>query len=134
MKHYSGKAPYRLTPYVEVLQTHVNKVNKATVYKACIKKLERETAIERSIFTNTKACIKVYLKKCQNFFKKYTEEERNEILYRLDNETQEINTVVSTNSAISLSTNLSFISTSSTSEPTTKTTKTKTHAIQHTKS
>ncbi|CAG8841385.1 20791_t:CDS:1, partial [Racocetra persica] len=133
MKHFGGKAPHRLTPYVEVLQTRVNKVNKATVCKACIEKLGREIAIERSIFTNTKACTKVHLKKCQNFFEKYTEEERNEILYGSDDESQEINTIVSTNSATSLSTNSSFISTAS--EPTTKTTKTtKTHPIRHTKS
>ncbi|CAG8448374.1 4051_t:CDS:2 [Scutellospora calospora] len=109
MKYFGGKAPHRLTLYVEVLPSYVNKVNKATVCKACIEKLGREIAIERSTFTNTKACTKVHLRKYQNFFKKYTEEERNEILYESNSESQEINTVVSANSAISLSTNSSLI-------------------------
>ncbi|KAF0464642.1 hypothetical protein F8M41_026471 [Gigaspora margarita] len=133
MKHFGGKAPHRLTLYVEVLQTHVNKVNKAAICKACIDKSEREVALKSSIFTNMKACTKVYLKKCPNFFEKYNEEERNEILYGLDNESQETNTVLSVNSAASLSTSSSFIFTSSTSsESTTKTTKI--YSIQYTKS
>ncbi|KAF0369736.1 hypothetical protein F8M41_013417 [Gigaspora margarita] len=133
MKHFGGKASHRLSPYVEVLQTRVNKVNKAAVCKACIDKLEREVALESSIFTNMKACTKVHLKKSPNFFEKYNEEERNEILYGSDNENQETNTVLSVNSAASLSTSSSFISTSSTSsEPTTKTTKI--HPIRYTKS
>ncbi|CAG8775972.1 19514_t:CDS:2 [Gigaspora margarita] len=104
MKHFGGKAPHRLTLYVEVLPTCVNKVNKAAVCKACIDKLEREVVLESSIFTNMKACTKVHLRKCPNFFKKYNEKERNEILYGSDNESQETNTVLSINSAASLST------------------------------
>ncbi|CAG8805566.1 2984_t:CDS:2, partial [Dentiscutata erythropus] len=80
-QHFGGRAPHRLTPYVEVLQTRVNKVNKAAVCKACIDKLGREIALERSIFTNTKACTKAHFKKCQSFFEKYNEEERAEILH-----------------------------------------------------
>ncbi|CAG8730332.1 27324_t:CDS:2, partial [Gigaspora margarita] len=77
-QHFGDRAPHRLTPYVEVLQTRVNKVNKAAVCKACINKLGREIALERSIFTNTKACAKAHFKKCQSFFEKYNEEERAE--------------------------------------------------------
>ncbi|CAG8777543.1 3806_t:CDS:1, partial [Dentiscutata heterogama] len=58
IKHFGGKPPHRLTPYIEVLQIHVNKVNKAAVCKACIDKLGKKVALERSIFTNTKACTK----------------------------------------------------------------------------
>ncbi|CAG8845718.1 947_t:CDS:2, partial [Gigaspora margarita] len=73
-------------------------------------KLRREVALERCTF-----------KEISKFFKKYNEEERNEILYGSDYETA------------SLSTSSSFISTSSTSSgPTTKTTKV--HPIRHTKS
>ncbi|KAF0535608.1 hypothetical protein F8M41_009535 [Gigaspora margarita] len=133
MKHFGSKALHRLTLYIEVLQTRVNKVNKAAICKACINKLRREVALESSIFTNTKTYTKVHLKKCSNFFEKYNKEERNEILYRSDNESQETNTVLFVNLAASLSTSSSFISTSSTSsEPTTKTTKI--HPIRYTKS
>ncbi|CAG8797917.1 37565_t:CDS:2 [Gigaspora margarita] len=62
-QYFGGRAPHRLIPYVEVLQTRINKVNKAAVCKACINKLGREIALERSIFTNTKACTKAHFKK-----------------------------------------------------------------------
>ncbi|CAG8794159.1 9660_t:CDS:1, partial [Racocetra persica] len=83
-------------------------------------KLERDVVIEESIFTNTKACTKIHLKKYLNFFEKYTQEEKNEILYRSDNKSQEVNTILSSNSVASLSTSLSFTSISS--EQTVKTT------------
>ena len=54
---------HRLTPYIEVLSIRVNKSNKAAVCKACINKLGRELALERSVFTNTKTCTKAHLKK-----------------------------------------------------------------------
>ncbi|CAG8598679.1 3829_t:CDS:1 [Racocetra persica] len=101
---------------------YVNKVNKAAVCKLCIDKLGRDVVIKKSIFTNTKACTKIHLKKYLNFFKKYTQEERDEILYGSDNENQEVNTTSSSNSVASLLTSLSLTSTSS--EQTIKTTTT----------
>ncbi|CAG8718433.1 14308_t:CDS:1, partial [Acaulospora morrowiae] len=90
MKRYTGgKPPHRLTPYIEVLSIQVNKSNKAAVCKACIKKLGRELALDKSVFTNTKICVKAHLKKCIQFAELYTEKERAEILYASDEENQQ---------------------------------------------
>ena len=69
-----------------------NKSNKVAVCKACINKLGRELALERSVFTNTKICAKARLGKCKQFGEQYTEETRDEILYGSDKESQNIDT------------------------------------------
>ncbi|CAG8526622.1 6426_t:CDS:1 [Acaulospora morrowiae] len=110
MKQYTGgKLPHRLTPYVEILSIQVNKSNKAAVCKACIKKLGRELVLDKSVFTNTKICVKAYLKKYIQFAKLYTEEERAKILYASDEENQQMNISSITTSSSFLSSSLEKI-------------------------
>ena len=109
-QHTGGKPPHRLTPYVEVLSIRVNKSNKAAVCKACISKLGRELALERSVFTNTKTCAKAHLKKCPQFAEQYSEEARSGILYGSDEENPNMDTSSVTNSSTA---SRSFLSSSS---------------------
>ncbi|CAG8620929.1 17509_t:CDS:1 [Acaulospora morrowiae] len=104
-KHTGGKPPYRLTPYIEVLLIQVKKSNKAAVCKACINKLGRELTLERSVFTNTKACVKAHLKKCKQFAMEYTEKERSEIIYASEEENQhmDISSIATSSSSFSSS-------------------------------
>ncbi|CAG8637389.1 4845_t:CDS:2, partial [Paraglomus occultum] len=113
-QHTGGKPPHRLTPYVEVLSIRVNKSNRAAACKACINKLGRELALERSVFTNTKTCVKAHLKKCPQFAEQHGEEARLEILYGSDEEGQNIDT-----SSVTHSSTISHNFLSSSSEATT---------------
>jgi len=87
----------------------VKKSNKAAVCNACIKKLGRELALERPMYTNTKVCVKkAHLRKCRQFAELYAEEERAEILYGSDEESQQIKINTS-----SITTSSSFLLSSS---------------------
>ncbi len=77
-----GKSPHPFCPYFELVLNPNNKTNKYAVCLCCIEEYTRNIAITKKechVTNRVKSCHD-HLTNCENFKKRYNEEEREEIL------------------------------------------------------